>query len=265
MPVRKRSVAKGRSPRRSRAAPSRARRARVANPSPERLAIYSVAVELPDDAVGTEFSLRHPDIRLEVTNRMEVTPSRLLEEVRAHGEHADTYLEEVRHMPDVTDAWVYPESDGTAIYRMIVRTPLIQDVIQRHRVLTRYPMVVQGGWLRFDTVAAPGQIRLMMKDLHRRIGRSVVEAVRKGTFRTGVLHLTPPQETVFRAALAGGFFSHPRRISVSQLAHGLGRSKSTISVALAQIQSQLVHAALQIEQATFTPRSRGAVPSSQTA
>jgi predicted DNA binding protein len=59
--------------------------------------------------------------------------------------------------------------------------------------------------------------------------------------------LTASQDAVFRAALRTGYFSVPRRISVSGLAAQLGRSKSSTSEMLSKIHQRLAESALQLD------------------
>ncbi|HYK92847.1 MAG TPA: helix-turn-helix domain-containing protein [Thermoplasmata archaeon] len=231
------------------------RRAHPQRSHPVRLAVYRIAVLLPAGSIGRDFPLAHPELRIEITNRMDLEPERLLSEVRVTGPHAGDYLEEVLEFPEVTHAEVHAESPRSAVYRFTQVTPVVQRVIQHHRVLTRYPILAENGWLRFETVAEAAQVRAVVDDLRRRVGESQVEAVRQGPFSGRRLGLSPAQSAVFQEALSGGYFTHPRGISVSRLATRLGRSKSTVSVALAKIQARLVAAAIRGE--SLEPPSGG--------
>jgi predicted DNA binding protein len=217
----------------------------------EPLALYRVAAQLPLDSWGYQFTRDRPNLRLELMNRIEVGEGLLLAEVRMMGEGADEWPAAAREQPGVVKVESYPESERNVLYRVVFKVPSIHTVTQRHRVLTRYPIVIQNGWSRFETFAGSGQMREFLADLETRVGPGHVESVRRNDVSLGKLGLTPAQDSVFREALSTGYFSVPRGISVSDLADRLGRSKSTVSVALSKIQNRLADSALQLDLASF--------------
>ncbi len=55
--------------------------------------------------------------------------------------------------------------------------------------------------------------------------------------------MTAVQRAMFRQALERGYFDVPRRITLTQLARELSRSKSTVSMTLATVERKLAEAA----------------------
>lgn len=212
-----------------------------------------MAARLPQDSWGFPFSKAHPELRLELINRIELSPSRLLAEVRMLGPGAADWVEEARRMPGVVEVLLHPEAERSALYRVTFATPSIHALTRQHGVLTRYPVVIQNGWSRFETLARPSQMRAFLDDLHARVGPGEIESVRRGPDPLKGLGLTPSLDAVFREALSTGYFSVPRAISLTQLARRLGRSKSTVSTALVRIQSRLADSAVQVDLAGFHP------------
>ena len=187
---------------------------------------------------------------MEILNRMETRPGELLVELRLLGPDAGRLAEEWRELPRISALGSHRETDSSYLYHVTSTTPMIHSITQRHGVLTRYPIVVQDGWSRFETFGRPEQIRAFLTDLRREVGPNRVESVHQGSASLQSLGLTPAQDTVFRAALSSGYFGAPRGISVTMLARNLGRSKSTVSVTLAKIQQRLADSALQLDLAT---------------
>jgi predicted DNA binding protein len=187
---------------------------------------------------------------MELLNRMELHGGELLVELRLLGPGAEKLAEEWENLPHVATLESHREADQAYLYRVVATTPTIHAITQRHGVLTRYPIVVQDGWSRFETFGRPEQIRDFLADLRKEIGPNRVESVHQGSASFQSLGLTPAQNTVFRAALSSGYFGAPRGISVTTLARNLGRSKSTVSVTLAKIQRQLANSVLQLDLAT---------------
>ena len=213
-------------------------------------ALFRVVAQLQERTWGSRFSRKYPEIRMEILNRLEVRPGQLLVEVRMLGPGAENFSQEWREYAGVIEVETHRETDRNVLYRVTSETPSIHSITQRHLVLTRYPIVVQDGWSRFETFGHPAQIRHFLDDLKRQIGPNRVESVRQGSTSLRTLGLTPAQDAVFRAALSNGYFGAPRGISVTTLARALGRSKSTVSVTLAKIQQRLADSALQLDLTT---------------
>jgi predicted DNA binding protein len=213
-------------------------------------ALFRVSAQLQESTWGFRFSRKYPDLRLELLNRMELGHGELLVELRMLGADAGRLAREWSDYPGVTALESYPESERSVLYRVTSTVPSIERITREHGVLTRYPIVVQDGWARFETFGRPAQIRAYLEDLRRRIGPNRVESVRQGSASLRSLGLSPAQDAVFREALSSGYYGSPRGISVTTLARNLGRSKSTVSVTLAKIQRRLADSALQLDLAS---------------
>ncbi|MGI0130401.1 MAG: helix-turn-helix domain-containing protein [Thermoplasmata archaeon] len=223
---------------------------RTADPARGSYSLFRVSAQLEARTWGYQFSRRHPELRMELLNRLEVGTNELLVELRLLGPGAGALLEEWRRLPGIVALESQPEFERSVLYHITSTTPTIHSITMRHRVLTRYPIIVQDGWSRFETFGRPEQIRAFLEELRREIGPNRVESVRQATASLRSLGLTPAQDTVFRAALSSGYFGAPRGISVTTLARRLGRSKSTASVTLAKIQQRLADSALRLDLAS---------------
>ncbi len=217
----------------------------------ETFGLYRVAARLPKDSWGYHFTLAHPRLRLELLNRIEVAPGQLLVEVRMIGEGANEWPAASREFPSVVSVEAHPQGERNVLYRVTFAIPSIHLVTVRHRVLTRYPIIIQAGWSRFETFASASQMRAFLADLRRHVGPGEIESVRQGVGTMQGLGLTPVQDTVFREALSSGYYAVPREISLSDLADRIGRSKSTVSVTLMKIEKRLADSALQLDLTSF--------------
>ncbi len=213
-------------------------------------AIYRLRVNGLPTAVGTFFSMAHPELRIHVENRMEVGAHELLLEGRVFGPDAGVsapgWETEIAGHPETLDVDIRAEGPNVAHFRITQQTASLHEVVRRHRLLTRYPLILQNGIMRFETVATAAQVRGVVRELRKRNGVAEVEAVRHGRVTMGSLGLGPAQETVFRAAMNGGYFDLPRGITVTGLAEQLRLSKSAVSETLTRIEKRLAEAALQL-------------------
>lgn len=216
-------------------------------PGPPRYAVYRIALQLPEASLGYIATHGRPELRVELISRMDLAEGLVVLDARVFGPGSSELASVAKFLSFVTRVEVHPEGSRSTIYRITIKPPLVWHVLQRHRILTRYPIVIVDGWMRFETLASATQIRQFVKDLRRDVGPSRVEAVRQGSVSGSALGLTSSQQVVFNEALASGFFSSPRRITLSQLAKHLGRSKSTVSQQMALIQRRLAESALRLK------------------
>lgn len=213
--------------------------------------LYRIVAQLGKDSWGYHFSKAHPACRLEVLDRMEVGSDMILVEVRMMGPGAFDWARESLKVAGVVHVESHVEDARTVLYRVTFRSPAIHVITRHHRVLIHYPIVVQNGMSQFETFGSGPQMRAYLKELQERIGPSHVAAVRRAHIPAQTLGFTPVQDTIFRDAVALGYFESPRAISVTDLAERIGRSKSTVSASLVKIQKRLAESALGIDLTSF--------------
>jgi predicted DNA binding protein len=199
-----------------------------------------VAVEMPPGTILGDFSRRHPELRLEIHNRMSLGGGLMLFELTVLGPAAGDHLKELSQFATIRRVEIYSSSGQAAVYRLTMTQPVIEQIAERHGLLARYPVTARNGFLRFETVSDAARIRRLLADMRRRLGPANVEAVREDLYARSTFGLTSAQEAVARTALAEGYFTVPRGITLTQLARRLGRSKSTVSVALNKIRERLI-------------------------
>ncbi|MGC2288982.1 MAG: helix-turn-helix domain-containing protein [Thermoplasmata archaeon] len=221
------------------------------SPDPGTYSLYRIVAQLGKDSWGYHFSRAHPGVRLELLDRLEVGPNLILVEVRMMGPGAFEWAQESQKEDGVVQVESHVEDARTVLYRVTFRAPNIHVVTRQHQVLIHYPIIIQNGVSQFETFGTGPQMRAYLQELRERIGPSRVTAVRRASLPAQTLGMTPVQDTIFRDAVALGYFQSPRGITVTGLAARLGRSKSTVSTALVKIQRRLAESALQLDLSTF--------------
>ncbi|MGA7860832.1 MAG: helix-turn-helix domain-containing protein [Thermoplasmata archaeon] len=222
---------------------------------PDAYALYRIVAPLGKDSWGYRFSRAHPGVRLELLDRLEVGPDLILVEVRMMGPGAFDWAQESQQEEGVVHVESHVEDARTVLYRVTFRSPSIHIITRQHRVLIHYPIIIQNGISQFETFGSGPQMRAYLEELRKRIGPSRVTAVRRANLPAQTLGLTQTQGTIFRDAVALGYFQSPRAITVTGLAERIGRSKSTVSTALVKIQRRLAESALRVDLATFKTTS----------
>jgi hypothetical protein len=228
-----------------------ARRAPAGPRAPRRTdgdyALYRAATRTRPGTLVYEFTRAHPENQFEILNRMEVPGDLLLLEVRVTGPDPGRLAREGTAFPEIVAIEAFPSGPRECLHRILQRLPPMHRIAREHRILARYPIPIRAGVLEFETVARGPQMRSLVRALERDVGPTRVLSVRPAFPSLDALGLTPAQKIVFREAVAAGYFGVPRGISVTDLARRLGRSKSTISIALAQIQRRLADRADQFD------------------
>jgi predicted DNA binding protein len=218
---------------------------------PGTYSLYRIVAPLGKDSWGYRFTRNHPSVRLELLDRLEIGPNLILVEVRMMGPGAFDWAQESQKEAGVVHVESHVEDARTVLYRVTFRSPQIHVITRQHRVLIHYPIIIQNAMSQFETFGTGPQMRAYLEELRKRIGPSRVSAVRRANLAAQSLGMTPTQDTIFRDAVALGYFQSPRGITLSGLAQRLGRSKSTVSAALVKIQQHLAESALQLDLASY--------------
>jgi predicted DNA binding protein len=214
-------------------------RRRAPRPADAEYALYRAVTRTRPGTLVYEFTRAHPENEFEILNRMEVPGDLLLIEVRVTGPDPGRLAREGTQFSEVVSVEAFPTGPRECLHRVLQRLPPMHRIAREHRILARYPLRIRAGALEFETVARRPQMRALVRALERDVGPTRVLSVRPAFPSLDTLGLTPAQKIVFREAVSAGYFGVPRGISVTELAQRLGRSKSTISIALAQIQRRL--------------------------
>ena len=108
--------------------------------------------------------------------------------------------------------------------------------IRKSGVVPQSPFEVRDGWVGWTIECSNEQSRELVSNLREDNIPFRVLSTRTSEVRL----LTPRQREVFEAALREGYWEEPRRITLSSLANLLGVAKSTLSVQLHAIESNVI-------------------------
>ncbi len=195
---------------------------------------------LPDDAWMATLSRAHPTVRFEVMDRLEISPSRVLFDLRIPSRSDVEWGEELRNLPEVESVELIDANPQLEVYRVVFTGRTFVPLVKRLKVLRRFPFPVQAGGATWVVVGAEARVRGLLSDLRRSHIAFHVDSVRRGLSTDVRVLLTSRQREVLYTAVAEGYFEVPRRISLTELSVRMGVATSTLSVALAVIERKLV-------------------------
>jgi predicted DNA binding protein len=198
---------------------------------------------MPEATPVGRFSRAHPEAELVFTATQFLAPERILTECQVFSRDQTDYTEEIARLPDVLSVIrLGPVGPRTRYQITLARLPQYVRVINDWNAILRYPRIVQDGEITLEVAARISQLQGLVRAI-RRSGNAVrVLRFGRDTMRTCPPTLTPRQYTLLHQALAAGYFDVPRRITLTRLAGKLGRSKSSVSRALALVERELVEA-----------------------
>ena len=228
--------------------PGSRRRALFPAQSPEesadRLLVATLRVRIPDRIWLGPFSRRHPGIGLEVLGRSEIGRTHVVADIWIGGRPAGIWRREIARYSDVSHVDCLAEVGPGSLYRVRFVGPPVIELYRQLEVPLPFPMRVQGGAIEWEVVARAPEFQRIVRfaqsiDPHLRLTWT-----RRAPLRSHLPRLTRAQTALLKRAIAEGYFSVPRRITLVDLAREVNRSKSSVSEALARIELKLLESAL---------------------
>ena len=209
---------------------------------PDRLAIMKLEIGNLSSLWYDGFSRRHPELVLEATSVTSLPGSDTLGEYEIYGPPED-WTNEISDFPDVVEVERLADSPDFGRYQIRYRRSPLIALATELEVLIRYPRTIRSGTLSCEVIARTSQLRTAVEALEKAGREPRLISLRRDSLRSVRMTLTPTQRTLFRQALALGYFEVPRRISLTRLAEKVSRSKSSVSATLATVERKLAESA----------------------
>jgi hypothetical protein len=210
--------------------------------APNRIVIVKLEFETDSRVWTSGFTRRHPELVVEALNVMAIGRGNLVGEFDVHGERGD-HSKDFAAFPDVISVDRLASAHGVGRYRIMSRMSPLYKFEQKYAILVRFPATSQDGVSKLELVGPHSRIRSLMSDLRATGGNPRLVSLAPESLHGHRLRLTPIQQTLFRQALGFGYLDVPRRITLTQLAKKVFRSKSSVSHLLAVVEQKLAKSA----------------------
>jgi predicted DNA binding protein len=208
----------------------------------DRVAIMKLELRLPHDVWLAKFTLQHPELVVETMNLLQVADRNIITEMEIYGPPVD-WTDEIAASPDVLEVERLSMKPEMGRYRVRFHQTLLVQLARELEVMIRYPRTAQNGRLMCETIGRLSRLRQLITTLRALGVEASITSLRAESLRSVRLTLTSAQRSLFRQALALGYFCVPRRISLTRLAERVSRSKSSVSEMLAVVERKLAHSA----------------------
>ena len=212
-------------------------------PALERLFIATLRVRIPKAVWCGPFSAEHPAIRLEALNGTEVGSGVTVSDYWIGGSPAGIWAREIAAYRDVVRVQSLTEVGDGCLYRITYRNPPILDLYRRLHLPVQFPVRIQAGFLNWEVVARRAEFDQVLEHARRAGDGMTIVSIRRRPLRSHLPVLTETQQQLLSNAMAAGYFAVPRGITLTDLAKRLGRSKSSVSEAIAIIERKLLETA----------------------
>jgi len=220
-----------------------------------RLLIATLRARLPGTTGIGEFTSRHPEVSIEVLNRSDVSKDVSVSDYWISGQPPGVWAREIATYPDVLKVDCLTEVGNGSLYRITFRNPPIIPLFRVLGVPIHFPLRIQGGFIRWEVVARRSEAQAILAHFRKTDSDFQVVSIRREPLRSHLPMLTETQDELLAQAMAAGYFAVPRGITLTGLASRLGRSKSSLSEMMANIEKKLLESAL--NSTSLWPESRG--------
>jgi HTH DNA binding domain len=218
-------------------------------PSPERLFLATLRIRIPKQLWTGPFSSSHPNVRLEILNRVEVTPEQSVSDYWISGSPPGVWATEISRFTDVIHVDSLAEVGEGSLYRITYKNPPVIYLYRRLRLPLQFPLRVQAGIIAWEVVARRSEFEQIIEHARAADPHFSIVSIRRRPLRSHLPLLTDSQHQLLNDAMAAGYFAVPRGITLTALARKLNRSKSGVSESIALIEKKLFETALRPESA----------------
>jgi HTH DNA binding domain len=213
-------------------------------PAPDRLFLATLRIRMPRNLWTGPFSSAHPELQIDVLNRVEVTYNVSVSDHWISGGPPGIWANEIAKYPDVVSVEPFAEVGEGSLYRIKYENPPIIDLYRRLGLPLRFPLRMQAGYLGWEIAARYSEFQAILKHARAADPEARIISIRRGPLRSHLPLLSEAQRQLLTDAMVAGYFAVPRGITLTALARKLNRSKSGISEAIALIEKKLLEAAL---------------------
>jgi hypothetical protein len=227
-------------------APSReleAPRAAAPEDGADQVRVVRFECDLDPEGWGASFTRDHPELFLRIHGVTFLRDSTVLTDFEVLASSQD-WSRELSRCPGVLSVACLDVSSECGHYRVVHRATPVLTLAAEHQILLRYPASAHRDRAVLETVDRVSRVRRFIDALRAGGHRPRVVSLSAEPNHGVVLDLTPIQLDTFHRAFAAGYYEVPRRITLTGLSHELMRSKSSVSVTLANVEKKLAEAAM---------------------
>lgn len=198
-----------------------------------------IELQLPSDYWLSRMSRRFPQNTFWVMALQGLRSGRSIAHIAGQGLPTEELRELLQHDPSIREVRVMEAGRPGTLLRVDYRHLVLVPILEETGMVPRYPFAVRSGHAYWEVLGLQRISRRSLQLVEDRLPGSRVLAVLTSRAYPAGSQLTPRQAEVFDRALLRGYYSYPRRISLTRLAREIGVDKGSLSVMLVRIEARL--------------------------
>jgi len=162
-------------------------------------------------------------------------------DVRGPNQELENWVEYIKNRSDIAQLRIVDKKPGliSALVKPIMTNSTFETIIKNKAVLLD-PIMVTGGYEEFNLlVQSPKEVVSILGELDE-IGELKVQKIGQYKGKPGIRGLTDKQKSALELAVHQGYYSHPRRVTIQELACVSGISRSTFQEHLRKAESKVI-------------------------
>ena len=231
--------------RRPRHRPSKAGGAAYERPETERLFVAVFRMGIPGSVWTVPFSKAHPEVRIQMMNRLDAGPTSSLGDWWIRGGGPGQWTDEIAGFPDVLKIEPTSTIEGGTIYRITISDPPEIQMFRRLGLVLPLPVWIQAGQQYWEAAATHADAKRMQEATQLWDPPARIHSLRRSPLRSRIPNLTSAERRLFQRARAEGYYAMPPgHISLVTLAHRLHRRPAVLARGLSGIDAKILKSSL---------------------
>ncbi len=198
-----------------------------------------IKIKFPGDLWIHEIFKKFYDIQMEIQYFLPYDLGKSIGNAVIEIRHWDIELivQEIKDHNSVRDFNILEREDNRVKFNVKTKDPYLLNAAIKCGVLIDFPVKVEEGWAYWNLISSRKGIDVLLSDFEEK-------GLKFELLKIGISHkelggqknqMSFEEQKMLQKAIKEGFFDVPRKISLEELANQMGKSKSTLSVALRKI------------------------------
>jgi predicted DNA binding protein len=198
-----------------------------------------IKIKFPEDIWIHEIFKKFYDIQMEIQYFLPYDLEKSIGNSVIEIRHWDIELiiQEIKDHNSVRDFNILEREENRVKFNVKTKDPYLLNAAIKCGVLIDFPVKVEEGWAYWNLISSRKGIDVLLSDFEEK-------GLQFELLKIGISHkelgdkknqVSFEEQKILQKAIEEGFFDVPRKISLEELANQMGKSKSTLSVALRKI------------------------------
>jgi hypothetical protein len=198
-----------------------------------------IKIKFPEDIWIHELFKKFYDIHMEIQYFLPYDLEKSIGNAVIEIRHWDIELiiQEIKDHSSVRDFNILEREENRVKFNVKTKDPYLLNAAIKCGVLIDFPVKVEEGWAYWNLISSRKGIDVLLSDFEEK-------GLKFELLKIGISHrelgneknqISFEEQQILQKAIEEGFFDVPRKISLEKLANQMGKSKSTLSVALRKI------------------------------